>query len=230
MFKGISPDRCSAMTEQERPWFDNVKKAFHESDTRYAKGRPQDCMEPMCKAIDVAKTLRRSLLGQDTSHAQNKARFVEFVNLEVPSPQAGGLNVPLRDARTRQVADHSFAAIVYSIRCMVHENENLDVADQPDYHILLDWNTHPQSRQSLAYVSGTQHDPSVQFINSFSGLLGTVSEGRIVLNGHSMWGRIREIMGKFTTAIDGMIAMRRADGSFSITIHPPLGSIRPSRQ
>lgn len=81
MFADITLDRLLAMSEQELRWFENVKKAFYESDRAYAEGRPQDhCFPELCKAVDTAKTLRRSLRNEDTSCRDNKKRFVEFLN------------------------------------------------------------------------------------------------------------------------------------------------------
>ncbi|HZU35125.1 MAG TPA: hypothetical protein VFA18_04410 [Gemmataceae bacterium] len=143
MFSGVADERFGHLTPQEERLLDNIKKAFHDSDMHYIRGRRQDCLEPMCKAIDTAKTLRRSLRGEDTSNTQNKARFTAFIDAEVPAPGSGGLQVTLLDSRTGQPRDYSFSQLVYAIRCMVHENENLNAAEQPDYHILLDWDKLP---------------------------------------------------------------------------------------
>ena len=42
MFDGIEAERLLAMSEQELRWFENVKKAFAESDQAYTEGRPED--------------------------------------------------------------------------------------------------------------------------------------------------------------------------------------------
>ena len=79
MFKGIDDNRLLNMTDVERRWLDNIKKAFHESDQALQSGRHEDrCLEELFKAIDTAKTLRRSLRGEDTSGKDNKKRFIEF--------------------------------------------------------------------------------------------------------------------------------------------------------
>jgi hypothetical protein len=211
MFADITPDRLLTMSEQELRWFDNVKKAFYESDRAYIEGRAHDhCFPEFCKAIDTAKTLRRSLCGEDMSPRDNKKRFVEFLNFELPSPESGGLQVHLVDARSGSSVTYSFAELVYDIRCMVHENENLNAAEAPNYHILLDWS------QPHGYR------------------FGSIVDGRLTCNGHMVWGRLREILAKFITGIDEMIAHARMvagdqEGSFSITIAPPLGSVRPGR-
>lgn len=211
MFSGIMPGRLLKMSEQELRWFDNVKKAFYESDRAYTEGRAHDiCMPELCKAIDTAKTLLRSLRGENaSSRDDNKKRFVEFLNLELPSPESGGLQVSLVHARTGETKSYSFAGLVYDIRCMVHENENLNAAEAPDYHILLDWS---QPR----------------------GYFGSVTDGRLTCNGHMLWERLRQILAKFVTGIDGMIAIARIqngerEGTFSITSEPPLGSVRFTR-
>jgi hypothetical protein len=219
MFAEITPDRLLAMSEQELRWFDNVKKAFHESDIAYTEGRAQDrCFPELCKAVDTGKTLRRALRGEDVSPRDNKKRFVEFLNFELPSPKSGRpVQVHLVDARTgRPVQVHlvhahsgrpvtySFAELVYDIRCMVHENENLNAAEAPNYHILLDWS------------------------QPHGGFFGSIAAGRLTCNGHMVWRRLREILAKFITGIDGMISWA-TKRSFSITGAPPLGSVRPRR-
>src|SRR5262245_37364957 len=126
MLSGISPERLLRMTEQERRWLDNLRKAFYESDRLYREGQPEDCMAPMCVAIDTAKTLRRSLREEDTSHTDNGKKFKEFIDLEVPTPARGGLQLTLVDPRSKQPRSYSYSDLVYAIRCMVHENENLN--------------------------------------------------------------------------------------------------------
>ena len=211
MFAEITPDRLLKMSEQEHRWLDNVKKAFYESDVAYTESYAADrCMPEMCKAVDTAKTLRRSLCGEDTTPRDHKKRFVEFLNLELPSPESGGLKVHLIDARSGKQLIYSYAELVYDIRCMIHENENLNIAESPNYHIVIDW-----SQPHGLYF-------------------GSIGDGRIKCNGHMVWLRLREIMSKFITGIDGMIKFAKIvagdqEGSFSITISPPLGSVRPAR-
>ncbi|MBU0616887.1 MAG: hypothetical protein KKI02_04150 [Planctomycetes bacterium] len=205
MFDGISTQRLLGMSVPERRWLHNVKKAFHASDSAYQEGHPQDkCFPELCNAIDTAKTLRRSLRGEDTSPTQNKQRFVDFINLEVPTPASGGLRVRLIDSRTKKSIAYSFADLLYAIRCMVHEAENLNVEEKPDYHILLDW-----SNRNRSYFGEVD-----------------ASSGQLICNGHALWWRAREILAKFITGIDGRVAYGRGEG-FSISIDPPLGSIRP---
>lgn len=206
MLAGITPERLIAMSDQERRWLDNVKKAFQESDRAYSEGRPQDhCFPELCKAIDTAKTLRRSLRGEDCSPKENKKRFVEFLNCELPSPDAGGLKVQLIDSRSSKITTYSFAELVYDIRCMIHENENLNADEKPTYHILLDWNP---------------RNPA---------LFGVIENGRLTCNAQIVWRRLREILAKFITVIDSMISLANG-GGFNITIAPPLGSVRPEER
>jgi hypothetical protein len=209
MFVDITPGRLLAMNEQERRWFDNVKKAFYESDLAYENGIAHDrCLPELCKAVDTAKTLRRSLHGDSGSSKDNKKRFVEFLNLELPTPEVGGFQVHLVDARSGKAISYSFAELIYDIRCMVHENENLNAAEAPNYHILLDW-----SQPRGLYF-------------------GNIEDGRLTCDGHMVWERLRQIMAKFITILDAMIksAKLAAEGqvdSFHVTISPPLGSVRP---
>ena len=211
MFSSITPGRLLTMSEQELRRFDNLKKAFYESDRAYVDGRAHDqCFPEMCKAVDTAKTLRRSLRGEDCSARENRSRYIEFLNLELPPPESGGFQVQLVDSRTGRLMTYSFAQLVYDIRCMVHENENLNAAEMPNYHILLDW-----SQPHTIYF-------------------GSIVDGRLACNGHMIWDRLRQILAKFITGIDGMISHAKTaagehDGSFSITVTPPLGSIRAGR-
>src|SRR5258708_5562516 len=97
MFEGFNYERVAAMSEQERRWLDNIKKALFDGDQAYTAGRPEDhCFDALCKGIDTAKTLRRSLRGEDWSSKDNKARFTEFLNIEIPGFQH---DIVLFDAR-----------------------------------------------------------------------------------------------------------------------------------
>lgn len=205
MFDGIPNERWTAMTDQEKRWFNNVKKAFYASDEAFASGNPEDrSMEELCKAVDTAKTLRRSLRGEDTGPSQNKSRFVEFINLEVPGPDGGGLSIPLIDSRKNCAVNYSFAELTYAIRCMVHENENLNAAENPDYHITLDW----------AMDTGAM-------------CFGHVIDDRLTCNAQLLWARLRQVMAKFITGVDTMIAVSEGR-PFSLSIAPELCSIRPT--
>jgi hypothetical protein len=194
MFSGIAQERFGQLTAQEERLLDNVKRAFRDSDELYRGGRQEDCMEPMCKAIDTAKTLRRSLRGEDTSGAQNKARFTEFIDLEVPAPGRGGLQVTLFDTQDGQARDYSFSGLVYAIRCKVRENENPNAAEQHDYHILLDWGQVPAWPAAAAGpVSGSVQDLSLRASTACpAGVAGVINSGQITINGHFIWGRLRE--------------------------------------
>jgi hypothetical protein len=156
------------------------------------------------KAVDVAKNLRESLQGKTVSKGRQKERFIEFIELEVPSPQLGGLFIPLKNSRTGQAEDYSFARLVYDIRCMiVHENDNLDASSSPEYHIQLDWT-----------LRGQNH------------FFGGVSDGTLSCSGEFIALRLREILAKFITGIQSTITFH-TEHRFEITIRPPLGSIRP---
>lgn len=126
MFAGISPERVSAMTSQERRWLDNVKKAFADSDADFDTARmPDNCIENLFKGIDTAKRLRLSLIGGTTDlSASNRARFIEFLELEIPARQKGAKTFMLTHSRTGKERECSIAEILYEARCMVHENEN----------------------------------------------------------------------------------------------------------
>lgn len=206
MLNGVTEERILCMSKQERRWFDNIKKAFHASDEAALTGLAQDkCLPELCTAVDTAKTLQLSLQGQAHSVAKNKGRFVDFIHLEIPRAEKGGLAVPLKNSRTGKIQTYGLGDIVYEIRCMVHENENLNIAEGADYHILLDWGMDPR------------------------GPLGLVEDGRFICNGRWLWGRLREVLAKFITIIDSVETMR-TKGVGGGTIRPPLGSISPRRE
>jgi hypothetical protein len=205
MFDGISDERILAMTPQELRWFHNLKKAFLESDEAFTSDRKKDhCLPAILKAIDTAKTLRRSLRGEPLSNYNNKRLFIEFLELEIPSAQSGGLSVSLKNPRTGETDTYGFASLAYSIRCMVHENENLDVQETPEYHVLLDWQDRSQT--------------FLYFVNE-----------RLVCNGEFIWERLRQVLAKFITYIDSVFEFERS-GRICVSIKPPFGSIRPDKQ
>jgi hypothetical protein len=207
MFDGFDEQRVAAMTSQEHRWFDNVKKAFYESDDAIKNGTPEDrCLEELFKAVDTAKTLRRSLRGEDTSHRDNRKRFIEFLGLEIPIARTGSSEFELRETESGQLRKFTFGEIVYAIRCKVHENENLNIAEDVDYHILLDW---------------TIPHPSI---------FAHVIDGQFVCNGYFLWNRLREVLSKFITCLDTMIAFANNASSFSISIRPRIGSIMPDKK
>ena len=203
MFEGITTERVAAMTAQERRWLENIKEAFYESDKAYLSDRPEDhAFEHICKAIDVAKTLRRSLRGEDCSGKQNKARVTEYIDLEIPGFSE---KITLVDPREQKSVSYSYSELIYAIRCSaVHENENLNAAEQPDFHVLLDWTMHPEDRCG-----------------------GVLRDGRITLNARATWLRLRELMVKFIQALDMMVAFAGGATSGSMG-RAPLGSIRPA--
>jgi hypothetical protein len=206
MFDGISEDRFLNMTGQQRRWLNNVKRAFYNSDQALISGKPQEnCMEQLCKGLDAAKTLWRSLRGENVSSNDHKRRFLEFIHLSVPAPKNGENQLPLLDARTKKIEMYSFGTLVYAIRCMaVHENDNLDAAQQPDYHIRLDWNMHAPEQW-----------------------LGIIEDGRVTLNARIVSHRLREILANFISGIEA-ISSRAQGRGWRITSDPPLGAIRPA--
>ena len=88
---------------------------------------------------------------------------------------------------------------------MVHENENLNTAEGEHHHIALDWS----SPNSFAFAE--------------------LRDGRYTLNGFFLWHRLRQVLSKFLTGIQGMIDFAQS-GSFSIGIEPRLGSIKPQKR
>lgn len=210
MFEGIEGPRLLAMLPQERRWLDNLKKAFHESDSAYVDGRAEDDAYPaMVKAIDVAAKLRRSLQipaanWQPPSTGNNKAHFVAFLHTEIPSPDNGGLALQLIDARTGMITSYGYAELMYAIRCMIHENENLNADEQPGYHVVLDWS---MPREHFG---------------------GELCDGRITLNAQMFWWRLREVLAKFVLGMEMMMAFSRGDTHLGIHGDPPLKSVHPA--
>lgn len=205
MFTDMETNRILNMSPQEERWFENIKKAVYDSDMAIINGTPHErCIEELVKAVDVAKNLRESLQGQPVSKGRQKERFIEFIELEVPSPEQGGMKIPLTHSETGKVEGYSFAKLVYDIRCMiVHENDNLDASSKPNYHICLDWTMNPRS-----------------------GFFGSVTNGTLSCSGGFIAMRLREILAKFVTGVQSTITFH-TEHRFEITIRPPLGSIRP---
>lgn len=207
MFDGIDQGRFANMSQQELRWLDNIKKALNHSDEARQSDHPEDrSLGELFKAIDTAKTLRRSLRGEDTSHRNNRKRFIEFLALEIPACREDAQKFPLYDKVKQQIIEHSLGDVIYAIRCMIHENENLHAAEEVDYYILLDW-SHP--------------NPQIPI---------TIQEGTMVCNGYFIWNRLREVIAKFITVIDSLINLANGADSFSFTIDPDLNSIGPDRK
>lgn len=197
MFEGISNDRILQMTNQEKRWFDNIRKAFFHSDVEMENGTPEDrCLEELFKAIDTAKTLRRSLRGEDISNKNNRKRFIEFLALEIPCIKEE-LEADLKEVRSGQL---KLGNKIYKIRCMIHENENLNFDENVSYQILLDWSNRDNSW--------------VKNIND-----------RFVFNGYFLWDRLRQILSKFITYIDSVFSLAN-EHTFCCTINPKIGSIK----
>lgn len=205
MLEGVEIERLLAMTNREKRWLDNIKKAFYDSDIAFKSGRPEDhCLAELFKAIDTAKTLRRSLRGEPVTRTSNRDLFIEFLGLEIPMARPGESewSFQLKDGTTKKC---HFGEIVYDIRCMIHENENLNAAEDVDYHILLDWSR----PHSLVFA----HE----------------IDGKSVFNGRLLCSRLRQVLAKFITVIDGLISFA-ANQSFEVSCEPSPGAIVPERK
>jgi hypothetical protein len=207
MFAEIQPIRVANMTPLERRWLDNIKKAFADSDHDFLSARmADDCIETLFKGIDAAKSLRLSLKDVKGNLSQhNRQRFIEFIQLEIPTPGRSRRTFTLKHARDGRPLKLSVAEILYDIRCMIHENENLNEVEPVDYHILLRWDQ-------------CNHDFECDH-----------SDGRLVLNARFLWRRLREILSKFITGLEALNAMARNRG-FHVTIRPEMGSIQPDER
>ena len=205
LFYGIEAQRILRMTDSEMRLFVNIKKAFYESDVPMRDGTPEDrCLAELFTAIDTAKTLRRSLLDGGVDYEDQKKRFIEFLGLTVPYFARGRENTGLVDRRTGR-AYLTLGEVVYDIRCkMVHEGENLNLAEDVDYHIHLDW------RRRDSFVFGEECD------------------GRCIINGFILWKLLREGLSVFITGIENLKSVDQ--DSFFIGRQPELGSIRPTQR
>jgi len=210
VFEGFDGKRLLAMVPQEVRWMDNLKKAFYESDIAFADGKAADDAFPaLCKAVDVAATLHSSLQHSVASWSpppqkDNKRKFTEFLRSEIPGTDENGDDIDLIDARTQKPVQYDFADIFYAIRCMIHENENLNDAEQPDYHVTLDW-------------SIPEH-----------GDLGYQCDGRLTCNAKAFWWRVRSVVAKFILGTESFMAYERGDTSGTIHSHPAFKSVHPN--
>src|SRR5262249_7287976 len=114
-------------------------KAFYESDVAYADGTAADNAFPaICKAIDVAATLRISLQRpvegwKPPPPQNNKSKFFSFLHAEIPDADAEGVDLTLIDARPQQPVRHNYGRLAYAMRGIIHENENPNDNQNPDY-------------------------------------------------------------------------------------------------
>lgn len=205
MLEGVANSRIQAMTQQELRWLDNAKKAFAKSDTAFQSGVPEDdCLEALCKAVDTAKTLHRSLLDEPHTVANNAKEFIDFIHLEIPRPEHNGLCLELVHSRTGKELVYGFGKLVYEVRCMIHENENLNADEDVDFHILIDWKT--VHGKTIAWISGDH----------------------VVVSGHLLWERLRQVLAKFLTIVEST-HMFPTTGRREASVAPPLGSVLPKR-
>jgi hypothetical protein len=166
----------------------------------------------------------RGVPREHATRRNNRARFVEFLGLEIPcfrpgytpsasygtagtegmSPAPESHMVDWRDRVTGKINKKSLGEVVYEIRnSFVHESENLDAAEGVDRPALLDWNV-----PNPAVFAESKGD-------------------RFILNGFFLWNRLRQVLAKFITGIESFNGIAQ-DGHFSICIDPALGSIVPT--
>ena len=190
------------MSELEDRLFDNVKKAFYSGDLKAQSINPEDgCLEEIFKGLDTAKTLRRSLLDLDTSTRDNRKRFVEFLSLSIPGAKPNAEKYHLIDPITGEEYHLNLGQIIYKIRCKIHENENLNIAESPRYFVLLDWSI-----------------KSTTWNHRFH-------KGSCIISAFGLWNRLREILSVFIMHIESHKNFEKT-GSYSLSIRPPLESLR----
>lgn len=203
MFQGITEQRILNMSSEEKRWFDNIKKAFYNSDISIKTKIMEDkCLEELFKAIDTAKTLRLSLLGHKINNKNNKQKFIDFLGLEIPSIKKQEPKIAIKSEKGYY--EYHLGEVIYAIRCYIHENENLNAAEIDHYPILLDWGK-----------------PSYD-------LFGVVGGGKIILNARSLALILREKIAKFITFIESVFTVRD-QGYFNLTIKPEICSIKPKK-
>ncbi len=96
---------------------------------------------------------------------------------------------------------YGFGQLVHEIRSMVHENENLNKDEHPDFHIILDWKS--QDERTAVWVDGCQ----------------------AVVNGLFLWGRLRKLLAKFVSRMDSIHTFPQT-GLVGASINPSLGAIQ----
>src|ERR1700730_1292831 len=136
-FVGIPEDRLLNMTDQgasmaEQPQEGALRQRPGPNQWKAARSLHGSAT----RGLNAAKSLRRALRGEDVSPKRHKERFIEFVHLGAPSPKDGKNEIPLFDSRTQKIEMYSFRKLVYAVRWIaIHENDSLDAAQPPNYHI-----------------------------------------------------------------------------------------------
>src|SRR5271157_4238848 len=124
---------------------------------------------------------------------------------EPPTSMASGMPSGTSTSRRRINGFTAKYGTLGEVNPVVTPNENLNAAEDIDYHILLDWS-----------VPNT-----LDFFD--------VRDGQLIWNGYHLWNCIRQILAKFITGLDSMVAIANRQ-PFSITIEPKMGSIVPERR
>ncbi|MEQ1828249.1 MAG: hypothetical protein ABL921_19980 [Pirellula sp.] len=203
----IDQKRITAMHKNELRLASNFRKAIYDSDIAFQSNRRVDDAFPgICKAVDVGSRLYATLQVQaGTSDVNlsgsNKHRFISFFHAEIPDSDENGISVVLMDSRTSKMEHYSMGKIAYAIRCMIHENENLNVAEKPDYHILLDWSMRGDN------------------------LFGHLKDNRLVLNARLIWMRIREMLVKFLLVLEMPFEQKAGETYFDVFRYETIGSL-----
>lgn len=196
---GITLDVVREMGPQDQRRLNNLKKAILQCDEAMQQGRYEDdSLAALCRGIEVAQKLRRSLLGcpEDQLHRNSKRHFLEFLRMLIPHEVAA--TFPKDPSLPLPPAHPTIADAAYEVRCKaVHENETLNAAEHSDHHILIDWELLPPH---LGRTVGDTH--------YFSGVI--------------LMQRLRAALAPFVTFMDSV-----QKGGFSVSLFPALGSIRP---
>jgi hypothetical protein len=186
------------MTGQQLRSLNNIKRAVSQCDSAILADSARDeSLASLCRGIEAAQKLRRSLLGEsDSSIKKNsKKHFIDFIELTFPTKVVAVYGNP---PHPTALLHPRYSEIVYEIRCKaVHENENLDAAQNPGCKIQVSWD--------LPEDYGGQ----------------TIGETHYV-NGKMLVWRLRGMLATFVMSLDSI-----RSGIININLYPPIGSIRP---
>ena len=198
MLSGIDDNALKNMTPEQLRWLNNIKRAVQQCDKAIVEQNIEDeCLASLCRGIETAQKLRRSLQGTPTEKLKKDSRkhFVDFIELEFPTKIVA---VYGESPGSNSLPHPPFSEMIYEVRCKaVHENENLNAADSLDSPVQVDW--------TLSNDMG-----------------GRTIDGMHFVNGRMLAIRLRGILAKFVMAIDSL-----RTGNLNVSIWPPVGSIRP---
>lgn len=201
-----STERVLSMDKAELRLLDNAKRALHDCDILVKAERIEDCcIEILLKGLDAARKLRQKFTGR-TTEQYNRTYFIALLETSIPSPAQSGATFEIRSTKTGAIVPRSVSEIIYDeVRClMIHENDNLNEAELEgiNHPVKLRWGV-----------------PTEDFVLSHD-------NGVMVINGMLLLRRLREILSHFITSVEAIKSFAET-GKATITVNPPIGSIKP---